>query len=155
MDQIKYLINACLILFCFVTVVFFYSITSSSKEANRKEVIIDYVPSENGAETTLSKEKKLFQQNQSYHSLDKNINGPALRNFVESGPWHDKNNIYKWINNPAAFKAKDLYTQRLKAEYESVMTSFPQLTKEEIDAIIDYIMKTPQYLPVPVAKVNF
>ena len=56
--------------------------------------------------------KSLFQQNcQSCHALDKNLTGPALRGFTARGPWAEKQNIYDWIHNPAAFMAKDQYTQ--------------------------------------------
>jgi len=88
--------------------------------------------------------KQLFQQHcQTCHSLDKQLTGPALRGFTERGPWGDKENIYKWIHNPAAFMATDKYTQDLKAQYGSIMPAFPSLTNQQIDAIVDYIATAP------------
>ena len=88
--------------------------------------------------------KQLFQQNcQTCHALDKNLTGPALRGFTERGPWGDKENIYSWIKNPAAFMANDKYTQDLKAQYGVIMQAFPQLTNAQIDAIVDYVSTAP------------
>ena len=88
--------------------------------------------------------KQLFQQNcQTCHALDKQLTGPALRGFTERGPWGDKENIYKWIHNPAAFMATDPYTQGLKAQYGSIMQAFPALTNQQIDAIVEYIATAP------------
>jgi len=88
--------------------------------------------------------KQLFQQNcQTCHALDKNLTGPALRGFTARGPWGEKQNIYDWIHNPAAFMAKDKYTQELKAQYGAIMQAFPQLTNEQIDAIVEYVNTAP------------
>ena len=89
--------------------------------------------------------KSLFQQNcQSCHALDKNLTGPALRGFTGRGPWGDKQNIYDWVHNPAAFMAKDPYTQGLKNQYGVIMQAFPDLSNEAIDAIVDYIVTAPE-----------
>jgi len=68
--------------------------------------------------------------------------GPALAGFTERGPWSDKKQLYSWIHNPAAFMAKDPYTQGLKAQYNAMMSAFPNLSEKEIDAISDYVVKT-------------
>ena len=89
--------------------------------------------------------KALFQQQcQSCHALDKNLTGPALRGFEARGPWTDRKNLYAWIHNPAAFMAKDPYTQGLKAQYGVIMQAFPDLTEPQIDAIADYIATAPE-----------
>ncbi len=88
--------------------------------------------------------KAIFQQHcQSCHALDKNLTGPALRNFSSRGPWGDKQNIYDWIHNPAKFMANDQYTQGLKAQYGVIMQAFPDLTTEQIDAIVEYTNSAP------------
>jgi len=88
--------------------------------------------------------KQLFQQNcQTCHALDKKLTGPALRGFTERGPWTDKNNIHAWVHNPAAFMANDKYTQALKDEYGVIMQAFPDLSNEQIDAIVDYVATAP------------
>ena len=88
--------------------------------------------------------KTLFQQNcQSCHALDKNLTGPALRGFTARGPWGDREEIYKWVHNPAAYIQGNQYTQALKAQYGAIMQAFPQLTNQQIDAIVDYIETAP------------
>jgi hypothetical protein len=89
--------------------------------------------------------KALYQSNCAVcHALDKRLTGPPLRGFTARGPWGDKQNIYDWVHNPAAFIAKDPYTQGLKAEYGLIMQAFPDLTNEQIDAIVDYIVTVPE-----------
>lgn len=89
--------------------------------------------------------KSLFQQNcQSCHALDKRLTGPALRGFEARGPWADRTQLHAWVHNPAAYMAKDPYTQGLKAEYGVIMQAFPDLTDKQIDAIADYIATVPE-----------
>jgi cytochrome c551/c552 len=90
--------------------------------------------------------QQLFVQNcQQCHALDKVLSGPALRGVTERGPWGDRKNLYDWVHNPAGFMAKDAsgYTPALKAQFGTIMTPFPNLTNEQIDAIIDYVMAPP------------
>jgi len=88
--------------------------------------------------------KQLFAQNcQSCHALDKVINGPALRGFQDRGPWADRKELYKWINNPAKYMAADPYTKGLQQQYGSIMQAFPALTDKQIDAIADYLVTAP------------
>lgn len=84
--------------------------------------------------------RTIFQQNcQSCHSLDKNLSGPALRGVTERGPWTKRENIYKWIRNPAEFINTNEYAKALQKEYGQIMPSFPQLSEKDIDSILDYI----------------
>ncbi len=88
--------------------------------------------------------KQLFQNNcQNCHSLDNIGTGPALRGFTGRGPWGEKQNIYDWVHNPAAFMAKNDYAKGLKEDYGTLMQAFPSLTNEQIDAIIEYIDTAP------------
>jgi mono/diheme cytochrome c family protein len=84
--------------------------------------------------------KALFQQNcRTCHAINQNLTGPGLGGFTERGPWKERKNIYNWIHNPAAFMAKDPYTLNLKAKYGAVMQAFPQLSNEQIDAMVVYV----------------
>jgi cytochrome c1 len=67
------------------------------------------------------------------------MTGPALGGFEERGPWRDRKKLYEWIKNPEAFMKNDSYTKQLKEKFGSIMTAFPALTTEEIDAIAEYI----------------
>ncbi len=88
--------------------------------------------------------KQLFQQNcQSCHALDKVINGPPLRGFQDRGPWADREELYKWVKNPAKYMAGDPYTKGLQQQYGSIMQAFPALTDKQIDAIADYVITAP------------
>ena len=73
----------------------------------------------------------------SCHKPDVKYVGPALKGARDREPspgWH-----YKWIANATAMANTDPYAIKMKAEAGGVvMTSFPDLKKEEIDAILDY-----------------
>jgi cytochrome c2 len=75
----------------------------------------------------------------SCHAVFKDMTGPSLTGLTERGPWTDRKNVYAWIRNPQGFMKTDEYTRELKKRYNSMMTAFPDLTNEEIDAIIEYI----------------
>jgi mono/diheme cytochrome c family protein len=84
--------------------------------------------------------KALFSaQCASCHHPVKKLTGPALQGVSARVPGKDW--LYKWIHNPAATAASgDKYAQNLMKEYApTVMTAFPNLTTEEIDAIISYV----------------
>ena len=75
------------------------------------------------------------------HAVNKVLSAPALKDFHTRGPWGDRKELYAWIKNPAAYMAKDPYTQGLKADYNQMMPGFANLTNGEIDAIADYLIK--------------
>lgn len=74
----------------------------------------------------------------SCHQIFKPSTGPALMNLEERHKWADHKEILKWASNPAAYMANDPYTQGLKAQYGSMMTS-QDLTLKDVDAIVSYI----------------
>ena len=67
------------------------------------------------------------------------MTGPALNGFENRGPWSDRNKLYEWIRNPVRFIEKDSYAQGLKLEFGTIMTAFPDMKDEEIDAVVSYI----------------
>ncbi len=93
----------------------------------------------------------IFQQNcASCHAVNKDLTGPRLAGVETRGPWGDRKELYAWIRNPAKYMQNDPYTQGLKQQYGGVvMTQFPQLTDQEIDAIIDYVNKAAAATPAP------
>ena len=98
--------------------------------------------------------RALFQTNcASCHNLYKNLTGPALIGFQNRGHWADRKELHAWVHNPVAYMAKDPYTAGLKAQFGSVMQAFPNLGDKDIDAIADYITKSPATL-APVVDVN-
>jgi len=72
------------------------------------------------------------------HKPDERYSGPALKGWKDREPSPDW--VYKWVANPAAMIATDPYAKKLFEEYKpTIMTSFPQLKKGDIDAILKYV----------------
>ena len=80
----------------------------------------------------------LFKANcQSCHKPLVPYVGPALKGAREREP--SKDWVYKWIANTTSMVITDPYAEKLKAQFGNVvMTSFPDLKKDEIDAILDW-----------------
>ena len=74
----------------------------------------------------------------SCHKVDKPFTGPALKGWKDRVPgdgW-----IYKWVANSTAVRETDAYAKALFAQWNKVpMTNFPELKKEEVDAIMKYV----------------
>lgn len=84
--------------------------------------------------------KALFQANcASCHNPYKDLTGPALNGVTARTP--GKEWLYKWIRNSSALKATgDKYANEISAKWNNVvMTAFPALSTDEIDAIIAYV----------------
>ncbi|MGC4035681.1 MAG: cytochrome c [Chitinophagaceae bacterium] len=75
----------------------------------------------------------------SCHQIYKDATGPNFIGFEERGPWKDRTKLYAWIRNPSKFMETDAYTKGLKEKYGSMMTAFPDITDQEVDAIVNYI----------------
>ncbi|MCA6364191.1 MAG: cytochrome c [Bacteroidetes bacterium] len=87
-----------------------------------------------------SKGKALFKANCSscHYASEKNGTGPGLKGVltrIPGGEWK-----YNWVRNSAALAASgDAYATAIKAKWNNaVMTAFPTLSNEDIDAILDY-----------------
>jgi len=63
--------------------------------------------------------------------------GPALKGAREREP--SKDWVYKWVANTTSMVNSDPYAEKLKAAHGNVvMTAFPDLKKEDIDAILTW-----------------
>ena len=94
-------------------------------------------------EPDVQKGKALFNANcAACHKLNKRAVGPALAGVSAK---YDKEWLYSWIKNSTAMvKSGDAQAVAIYEEYNgSVMTSFPQLSNEEIDNILAYTDYTP------------
>ena len=87
----------------------------------------------------------------SCHNVLKKGTGPALAGLEERHIWADHKELLAWINNPAAYMAKDPYTQGLKAEYGSMMTAFADVTLQDVDNIVAYVNEAAKPAPAPAA----
>ncbi|MCU0423945.1 MAG: c-type cytochrome [Bacteroidia bacterium] len=86
--------------------------------------------------------EKLFNANcTSCHALNEKVVGPALKGVNEK---YDEAWLLKWIrNSQALIKSGDAKAIKIYNEYnQSVMTSFEQLSDDQIKSILAYI-KTP------------
>ena len=87
--------------------------------------------------------KALFNANcAACHKLNKRAVGPALKGVSAK---YDKEWLYSWIKNSTAMvKSGDAQAVAIYEEYNgSVMTSYPQLSNEDIDNILAYTDYTP------------
>lgn len=76
----------------------------------------------------------------SCHKPDADYTGPALKGARErqAAAGLPKDWVYKWIPNTTSMVQTDAYAKTLFAKFNSVMTPFPNLKKEEIDAVLDW-----------------
>jgi mono/diheme cytochrome c family protein len=152
MNQIKHLLFACLVLISIVLGFVLVRTISSAKPPVSGSIPYDYLDSDTIPSQLVNGQQLFKHACASCHALRKEIVAPALHGVTKRGPWKDRKNLYKWVRDPAAFMAKDPYTQRLKKQYGLLMTAFPQLSDEDIDAIINYVESDPAvYSKMPVA----
>ncbi len=80
----------------------------------------------------------LFKANcSSCHKPDVKYVGPPLKGAREREP--EKGWVYKWVHNATAMAMTDPYASKLREEAGGVvMTSFPDLTNAQIDAILNW-----------------
>jgi cytochrome c2 len=139
--QISYITTAHLILAAIATGYFIFSTISTTKEQGDKSLPYDIQPN---ATAPLSARavygKTLFLSKcASCHNIDREMIGPRLSNILENPQWSDRQQLYKWIRNPEKFMQTNAYTKGLKKEYGTMMLSFPDITDDEIDAIVEYV----------------
>lgn len=94
--------------------------------------------------------KALFKTNcSSCHTItEKAGTGPGLKGVLDRIPGGDWK--YNWVHDPAGMiKSGDAYANDIYTKYKLMMTSFPQLKNEEIDAILNYAHAGPPAPPPP------
>ena len=130
---------------------FFYIIVKGSLEApaytgpsdtSTVTAVVDQGPNvPDEAQAAFTSGQKLFKQNcSSCHKLQGKLVGPALAG-VEQKYADDPEWLYAWIKNSSKLiKQKDEKALAIWNEYnQSVMTAFPQLSNDQIGAILTYI----------------
>ena len=140
--QIGYITSAHLILFAAALGTFFISkipFNSSNRDYNladndarpRKETVL--------SATAIKGKVLFFSKCGSCHKLFGTSIGPQLASALEKEPWTDRTQLYKWIRDPVEFMKTNEYTRELKKIYGSIMQGSPNLSDDEIDAIVEYI----------------
>lgn len=81
----------------------------------------------------------------SCHQPHKNGTGPKL--FQVRQKWSDggakEGSIYQWVNNWQTAAASDPYAATIVAYSPTAMSAFPDLKKEDVDAILDWVDAQP------------
>ena len=81
----------------------------------------------------------------SCHQPHKNGTGPKLYNarskWAEGGA--KENSIYLWVNNWQQAAAVDPYAMGVSQVMPTAMNAFPELSKNQIDAILDWVDEQP------------
>lgn len=72
----------------------------------------------------------------SCHKPTQDFTGPALAKCRERAP--DRDWPYRFTANTTRMVESDPYARMLKNKYKSVMTAFPALGKDNLEAILDY-----------------
>ena len=103
---------------------------SCNNSGNNNAVSVNPVPGNKGEE--------LFRNNcVTCHSRDTVLTGPVLTGVLTR--WKSKQLLYEFVRNPIAVLEKDNYSKNLQNKYHGiVMTSFPQLSDQDIDEILKY-----------------
>jgi cytochrome c551/c552 len=93
--------------------------------------------------------RALFNANcASCHKMDKDLTGPALQGVTDR--WSSNDLLKLWIKNwPAAVATGDAYAVKMKDWSPAAMTLFPNLSNEELDALIDYMATWQPPAPPP------
>jgi cytochrome c2 len=138
--QVSYITTAHLILGALASGYFIFSTISTTKDRGTEDFCgiqpsVTAPVSENAAYG-----KTLFLSKcASCHNIARDMIGPRLSSIMENPQWSDKQQLYKWIRNPEKFMQTNAYTRELRNKYGAMMLSFPDITDDEIDAIVDYV----------------
>ncbi len=100
-----------------------------------------------GSFTSHAQGEALFKAKcSSCHQPHKNGTGPKL--FKVRQKWADggakEGSIYQWVNNWQAAAASDSYAQSVSTWSPTAMSAFPELKKEDINAIMDWVDAQPE-----------
>jgi cytochrome c2 len=100
--------------------------------------------------------KALFKGNcaSCHNASSKKSTGPGLMGVLDRIP--SKDWAHDWVHDNNALRAKgDAYANNIFKQFSgSPMSTFPKLTNEEIDAILDYVNPGPDEPKAPVAAAN-
>lgn len=139
-SQANYIVHASLILSLCAGIFFFVNKFPVEVRSQCKTPVY-YVTSDTAILSDSAEAGKLIfnMMCASCHTLFKDATGPNLVGFTERGPWSRRQNVYDWIHNVPAFMSRNNYARELKKKYGPVMTSFPDMSTEVIDAICAYL----------------
>jgi mono/diheme cytochrome c family protein len=115
--------------FFLVLIIALFLSCNSNPAANTNETATPDMNSSNGEE--------LFKTHCfTCHKPNADFLGPALKGAKSR--WTDKALLYDFVRNPEAVIKKDGYALGLEQRYGGLMTPFPNLSNNDIDAILAY-----------------
>jgi mono/diheme cytochrome c family protein len=124
-------------LFLLIYILIISACSSEQPNSEPKSIAAENIaPNEHG--------KKLFYGKcASCHMVNKDMSGPALRGVEDR--WPDKQKLYAFIRNSEEVIRKDKYARELWLEWnQTLMLPHPDLTDEDIGALLDYIRSVSQ-----------
>ena len=137
MNQIKYVLDACLILMMALMGIFLYATFPESGiigKTENKEISLT-----NNTEASVSKGQMIFKQKcASCHHMVKEIVAPPLQGVADREPWTDREKLKSWIKDPGLFFANDPYVKQLFDKYKVRMPD-QNLSDAEAEEVIRYI----------------
>jgi hypothetical protein len=98
----------------------------------------DSLPGELALTTNQNKGKTLFNLNcgRCHSTTNQKIIGPGLGNIMER---IDTVQMVNWVQNSEKLRQIDPYFKELFMEYNQPMPAFPELKREDVISIIEYI----------------
>jgi cytochrome c2 len=139
MNQQKYIMSAVLVLVVGAAIYLGFGRFTQRKDCGNTSTIIDYDEPVDSLSKNQSNGKMLFMSTcASCHMVLKDATGPALYAITERGPWKDSKKLYEYIRKPESFK-KNKYIDSLRQVYGLNHMAFPDLSDDEIQAILRYI----------------
>jgi cytochrome c2 len=139
MNQQKYIMSAVLVLVVGAAIYLGFRKFPEGKHVENISTIIDYDEPNDTLNKLRSDGKRVFNSTcASCHQVQKDATGPALSGVTERSPWKDLKKFYKYIREPESFQ-KNKYIDSLRKTYGSNHMAFPDLTDNEIEAILRYI----------------
>jgi cytochrome c1 len=141
MHQWRYILPAILI---FIAIAIVYLMTEKtsifkSYNADKNEITVINKPdflSQDGF-----RGKELYDSNcLKCHGSFNQADGPWLSLAGVDSKWPDKKELFEFIRNPEEVIKRNAYAKKLKVAFGIIMQGFPNLTDNEIQAIINYIL---------------
>ena len=139
-NELKYIVHGCLLVIVFLIAGFVVKFCFRYEQESQNSVSNPIVHNDSAENVSASKGRTLFITNcASCHAINKRLIGPALVGINERVT--DKKLLYDWIrNNKKVLKSGNDYFNALYNEYGQVsMNAFPNLSDDDIDAILAYI----------------
>jgi cytochrome c2 len=139
MNQRKYIMYAILLVVVGGVIFLVSKRFTSSKNFENPSTIIDFAKTVDSSHDHNVDGKSLFLTKcASCHNLIRDMAGPALAEIRDRGSWSDSKRLYNYIRHPESLD-RNKYIDSLRKVYGTKHLAFPELSDEEIKAILSYL----------------